>query len=221
MGRNKFLLNTGLADNWVQMDKVMLKAVMFYHEITEQSWDGGNEVIFLDHIIRLTICRAFINHQNRKFVTAEKLLILAENMVKKVKQSNQRFCKILVKNNPTADDLKVRQEAPIIPIDILEQKLYFKWGLLKIMFGREELAKQMYLKSITTGQIYDARIRKICLEQLIALLQRQKQSINKMDKLLESFEHKNRDYIFLINGSSVGKHRGMSSYMETVRKSLR
>jgi hypothetical protein len=46
-----------------------------------------DEVIFLDHIIRLTICRAAVNHQNRKFVTAEKLLILAENMIKKVKTS--------------------------------------------------------------------------------------------------------------------------------------
>ena len=41
-----------------------------------------------------------------------------------------------------------------------------------------------------------------------------------MDKLLESFDHKNRDYIFLINGSCDGKYKGMSSYMETVRKSL-
>jgi hypothetical protein len=109
--------------------------------LTEATPEGGREFIFLDHIIRLTICRAFVNHQNRKFVTAEKLLILAENMVKKVKTSNQRFCRILKTNDPTSDDIKVRQEAPIIPIDILEQKLYFKWGLLKIMFGREELAK--------------------------------------------------------------------------------
>ena len=78
----------------------------------------------------------------------------------------------------------------------------------------------MYVKSITTGKIYDARIRKICLEQLISLLQRQRHSINKMDKLLESFDHKNRDYIFLINGSCDGKYKGMTSYMETVRKSL-
>lgn len=41
-----------------------------------------------------------------------------------------------------------------------------------------------------------------------------------MDKLLESFEHKNRDYIFLINGSSSGKNRGMTSHMETVRNTL-
>ena len=79
-----------------------------------------DEVIFLDHIIRLTICRAAVNHQNRKFVTAEKLLILAENMIKKVKTSTKRLSKILVTNDPTADDMKVRQEAPIIPIDILE-----------------------------------------------------------------------------------------------------
>lgn len=112
-------------------------AVVRYQEIVE----SNGEYIFLDHIIRLTICRAFVNHQNRKFVTAEKLLELAERMIKRVKTSDENLCKILVSNMPTVEDIHTRQEAPIIPIDILEQKLYFKFGLLNIMLGKENEAQ--------------------------------------------------------------------------------
>ncbi len=161
-GRNKFLKKTGLPDNWVLVDQLLLKAIEGYRHIKHEV-NGQSQVIFLDHIIRLTICRAFVNQQNRKFVTAQKLLLLAENLINKVLQSNDYFCRLIVNNNLTPEDYRVRQEAPIIPADILQQKLYFKFGLLKIMFGQVEEAKEYFLKSCNIGVLYDARVRQKCL----------------------------------------------------------
>lgn len=76
-------------------------------------------MIFIDLIIRLTICRAVINHQNRKFVTAQKLFILAEDLTIRVSLSNDRFCRLVVQNNASQQDFIERQEAFVIPLDIL------------------------------------------------------------------------------------------------------
>ena len=69
-GRSKFLLKTGLSDNWVLVDQLLLKAIEGYRWITWTDQQGLKQVIFIDLIVRLTVCRAVVNHQNRKFVTA-------------------------------------------------------------------------------------------------------------------------------------------------------
>ena len=105
----------------------------------------------------------------------------------------------MVDNNASREDLRVRQEAFVIPLDILQQKLYYKWGLLNIMLGKTQEAQDCFLKSVNIGSIYDARVRQICLQQLIALLIRQHKPVANLQTSLANFQHKNRDYIFLIN----------------------
>ena len=77
------------------------------------------QIIFMDYIIRLTLCRATVNYANRKFVTALKLLENGEEMILFVRESSQRFYRILIDEEATEEEMGVRCEAEIIPIDIL------------------------------------------------------------------------------------------------------
>jgi hypothetical protein len=56
--------------------------------------NGLKQTIFLDHIIRLTLCRAHANSQAKRFITADKLLSLAEKMINMVK-SGDPFAKLI------------------------------------------------------------------------------------------------------------------------------
>jgi hypothetical protein len=56
--------------------------------------NGLKQTIFLDHIIRLTLCRAHANSQAKRFITADKLLGLAEKMINMVK-SGDPFAKLI------------------------------------------------------------------------------------------------------------------------------
>lgn len=71
---------------------------------------GRKTLVFIDLIIRLTICRAFANHQSRKLITSGKLLGLARQMLVRVKEGSD----ILI------EDSTLRQEASVIPLDILQ-----------------------------------------------------------------------------------------------------
>ena len=80
--------------------------------------NGFKQTIFLDHIIRLTLCRAHANSQAKRFITADKLLGLAEKMILMVKQGDP-FAKLIGEDKNNILEIKLRQEAPLIPIEIL------------------------------------------------------------------------------------------------------
>ena len=62
------------------MDRDLRLAVDCYKDFTEVI--GDNKInIYLDYIIRLTICRAYINNKIRMVITAEKLILLAEKLL--------------------------------------------------------------------------------------------------------------------------------------------
>lgn len=48
--------------------------------------------------------------------------------------------------------------------------MFFKRGVLLKIIGRNELAKVEFVKSLNCGELYDARVRKDCIEHLIELL---------------------------------------------------
>jgi hypothetical protein len=58
------------------MDQILRLSIEDYARI-KQDIDGEDTTIFLDLIVRLTICRAQMCYENRMFITAEKLLNLA------------------------------------------------------------------------------------------------------------------------------------------------
>jgi len=90
-----FLINKGqISDDLIQIDKILREAIQRYCELTVPG--THNDMIFPDYIIRLTLCRAYVNFLNRKFVTADKLLEFAEEMLKSVKKNDSNYCQILV-----------------------------------------------------------------------------------------------------------------------------
>ena len=42
-------------------------------------------------------------------------------------------------------EIKLRQEAPLTPIDILQQKFFLKKGYLKLILNQKEQAKQSFI----------------------------------------------------------------------------
>jgi hypothetical protein len=67
-------------------------------------------------------------------------------------------------------EIGLRQEASVIPLDVLEQKLHFKQSQLGAIITDEQ-AKESLFKSLNCGQIFDARIRKATIESLISMLE--------------------------------------------------
>jgi hypothetical protein len=76
--------------------------------------------LFIDLIIKITISRAYANIHNNKLLTAEKLLEFASNMISFVEKGKLEVI------------YEDREEAPVIPIEILKQKYLMHSGLLYI-----------------------------------------------------------------------------------------
>lgn len=111
-----------------------------------------------------------------------------------------------------------RQEAPVIPLEILEQKYFMHKGLLMISFNRDQNreAKDSFIKALNIKPYYDIRIKKFCVEQLQKLYASEGRRFETLDTLAQSFKHVSRDFIFLVNQS---KHEGKS--MEKSLKQVR
>ncbi len=148
--------------------------------------NGLSVPIFLDMIIKITICRCFAMLQNRSIITAEKLLKLAEKMILILEEPNY--------------DITLRNGAPIIPKDILQQKLFLHKGKLMTAFGKQSLAKDLFLQSINTGNKYDIRVRLDAIDQLLNNHKVKKDlQYSKLERLRRTYKHKQRDFVFLVN----------------------
>lgn len=149
-------------------------------------------------------------------MTAEKLLGFAKKLIKSIKNGTV----IIVGAN--GQQLKDRQEAPVIPLEILEQKYYMHKGLLMISFNRDQnqKAKQSFIKALNIKPIYDIRVKKTCVEQLQKLYAAEGRKFERLEVLAQSFKHVNRDFIFLVNQSNSGA-RSMSEHMKRIRLTLK
>jgi hypothetical protein len=124
--------------------------------------------------------------QNRSIITAEKLLKLAEKMILILEEPNY--------------DITLRNGAPIIPKDILQQKLFLHKGKLMTAFGKQSLAKDLFLQSINTGNKYDIRVRLDAIDQLLNNHKVKKDlQYSKLERLRRTYKHKQRDFVFLVN----------------------
>ena len=58
----------------------------------------------------------------------------------------------------------------VIPLDVLEQKVYFKQGMLQKSLNINNEAIPLFLQSINCGTLFDARVKKACTEQLLQMV---------------------------------------------------
>ena len=106
---------------------------MQYYSLLKTEWEGRELFVFLDLIIKCTICRAFACNQVRSIITAQRFIEQTEAMLDiLVKQYSGFFCE---------ENFYLRQEAPVIPVDILHQKMLLHKGMLMINFGKIGQAK--------------------------------------------------------------------------------
>ena len=99
------------------------------------------------------------------------------------------------------EEVHFREGAFMIPIDILEQKLLLHQGLVSLSQGEDAQAKVSFVKCINTGKVYCPRIRCECVNQLRYILAKDQIIDFKLEKLVESFRFRDRDFIFLVNQS--------------------
>lgn len=67
-------------------------------------------------------------------------------------------------------------------------------------FGKESLAKELFLQSINTGKIYDIRVRLEAIEKLLNNHKgKRDMHYRKLERLRRTYDHKQRDFVFLVN----------------------
>ena len=142
---------------WTNVDNCLTKAIQNYKEIPKDPDDPRSQPLFIDLIIKLTICRAYANKQTNRFVTAQKILVVAAELIEKIKDPNHPLTII-------ADSDPGREGAYQIPLDVLEQKLMLHRGFVCVDFNRRTEAKQLFVDCLNVGKFYDVRIRKECVE---------------------------------------------------------
>lgn len=136
------------------MDAWLRKAIECYQIILVA---GSNynpdeqQPLFIDLIIKITIIRAFANVQNKKLLTAEKLLECASIMLDYLEKGELELI------------YDEREEAPVIPLDILKQKYLLNSGILYISLNQDKTACRLFTQCLRTGEVYDPRIRRDCV----------------------------------------------------------
>jgi hypothetical protein len=108
----------------------------------------------MDLIIKITICCAFANLNNKKILTAEKVLESTRCFINFIEKGNI----VLIKEG--------REEAPMIPIAVLKQKYLLHKGLLLRNLNKDRDAARCFTHLMRTGEVYDVRVRKEAVEQL-------------------------------------------------------
>jgi hypothetical protein len=80
---------------------------------------------------------------------------------------------------------------------------------MHLSFSEFPDAKEAFIECINTGgggEFYDARVAKECGLQLQSIIGRDANM--RLERFLSSFEHKHRDFVFLVNDSSEPNERG-------------
>jgi hypothetical protein len=118
-------------------------------------------LFMIDLVIKLIICRAYLNIKAKKLLTAEKILDTAKILISKHAYTVYHEYHELKREQVTT--LKSRPELPIIPLTILKQKYLLHKGHLMLTFNREKDAIKYFTHCMKTGEVIDFRIKKDCL----------------------------------------------------------
>ena len=86
-----------------------------------------------------------------------------------------------------------------MPLDILQQKINLKQGLLLKEMNRHEEATNVLRRCLDEGEIFDARVRVECIQTLRSIVAGKTLFSLQLDRMLECFKHTRRDFIFLVN----------------------
>jgi len=167
--------------------------------VPDASYDPDEQQpLFIDLIIKITIIRAYANLQNKKLLTAEKLLEFAKLMITLLDKSE---------DIEIQDDLVEREYADIIPLDVLKQKYLLNSGILFIALNQDKTACRHFTDCLKTGEIYDPRIRRDCVIQLQEIFEKQNQHSLSLKLLYKSFKHRTKAVVFLVNvEQSMDRH---------------
>ena len=138
------------------------------------------------------MCRAFANLNNKKILTAEKILESTRWVLNSVEKGKIKMIS------------EGREGAPMIPLEILKQKYLLHKGLLLINLNKDQDAARCFTHCLRTGAISDVRIRKECAEQLYQIMMKYGQESRSLGGMLDSFKHRNKDIVFLVNSNQGG-----------------
>ncbi len=104
---------------WTKVDAWFRQAIDFYNEIEVPTENRHQtQPLFIDIIVKITILRSYANLQNKKLLTAEKLLECSKVMIEMLDKEKLKII------------MDEREEAPVIPLDILKQKFLLNNAVL-------------------------------------------------------------------------------------------
>ncbi len=178
---------------WLQVDTYLQISINYYSQVSRDK----NSPSFIDLIIKLNICRAYVNIRNKKLLTAEKIL------------ENSRKLILMIVEGKLRVQAENREGAAVIPTDILYQKYLLQKGFLSIDLNKEQDACVFFTDCLRSGKDYDPRIRRECVIQLRNIFSRHGQVSDSLEKMMKSFNHRNKDIVFLVNISE-----SMKPYLE-------
>jgi len=140
------------ADTWSQIDLMLRNSIELYSTLVHPS---NKKYIYVDLIIKLMILRGYVNTQARKYITAEKIF-----------RQTKKVLKFVQSDYSPQINFDLRIGVPVVPFDILKQKYLLYKAIHLVYLGRKEQAVEKLLKSLNTGTIFDAKVRKECLYQV-------------------------------------------------------
>ena len=129
---------------------------------------AAGQPIFIDIIIKVMLHRVFANVEDRKLLTAEKILGNAEFLINEV---------IRGRNLRIVTTPSLRQNAKSLHIDILMKKYLLMKGILYNQLNRDLEAQDCYLECMAYGSEFDPRLRMECISRLMAMQKKH----NRMD----------------------------------------
>ena len=153
---------------------------------------------FNDSGLQHTRTEDFINLKKKSSEMIDKFFQGLKKMATTI--FHTKFLYILNEQEPEMP-INFRECSFAIPVDILEQKLLLHKGLVMVSQGELNQAKQIFIICINLGKSYDPRIHKECATQLRKILQQENDVDYNLEKLIESFRYRDRDFILLVNQS--------------------
>ena len=108
--------------------------------------------------------RVFVNIEDKKVLTAEKILGNADALITKIEEGDQLSIET---------DQKYRQGSKPFSVELLRTKYFLMKGALAVALSKDLDAQDSFLDCINHGIDCDPRIRKDCIVRLINIMKKQ------------------------------------------------
>ena len=125
--------------------------------------EKDEQPIFIDLIIKIMLCRVYVNIKDRKLLTAEKILGNAETLIDYIQMN-----KLEIITNP-----EIRGESNHYDFSILKKKYLMQKGILLFSLNKEIDAQDVFLNCMESNDgNFDPRILKDCIVQIMNIQQK-------------------------------------------------